>query len=106
MSNILSNAFSLQMIKDLSHEEKKVSITPVKPQNIPSTVESAIGHADTAKVVEGMLGFPVPANRVNIVLDENDILFVAQLKGGRLPEGATTLPEGFEIEFFRVEILR
>ena len=105
MSNILSNAFSLQMIKDLS-DEKRISVTPIEPKEIPSTTESAIGHADTAKVVEGMLGFPVPANRVNIVLDENDILFVAQLKGGRLPEGATTLPEGFEIEFFRVEILR
>lgn len=33
-----------------------------------------------------------------------DTLYVGQVVGGRLPEGATTLPDGFEIKFIRVEI--
>jgi len=51
-----------------------------------------------------MLGFPVSLNRVNVTLDENTEMYVAQLVGGRLPEGATTLPEGFSFKFYRVTL--
>lgn len=64
-----------------------------------SDLVSAIGHADTARV----LG--VPMNRVNITLKKGDVAFVAQLQGGRLPEGSTTLPEGFSFKFVKVEVL-
>ena len=37
-----------------------------------------------------------------ITLDKGDELFVAQLQGGRLPEGSTTLPEGFSFKFLKV----
>lgn len=63
---------------------------------------SAIGHADTARVVSGLLGLDVECNRVNIRLAAADTLYVAQVTGGRLPEGATTLPEGMELTFVRV----
>ena len=33
---------------------------------------------------------------------KGDIAFVAQLQGGRLPEGSTTLPEGFSFKFLKV----
>ena len=59
---------------------------------------SAIGHADTAAV----LG--VDCNRMNVVLEENDVAYVAQLQGGRLPEGCTTLPEGFEFKFACIDV--
>ena len=29
---------------------------------------------------------------------------MAQILGGRLPEGSTTLPEGFEIQFLKVTV--
>ena len=61
---------------------------------------SVIGHEDTAKVLE------VAYNRVSISLKPGDILYVAQLQGGRLPEGSTTLPEGFSFEFFKVELVK
>lgn len=64
-----------------------------------SDLVSAIGHADTAAV----LG--VDCNRVNVTLRKGDIAFVAQLTGGRLPEGSTTLPEGFHFKFIKVEVL-
>ena len=43
---------------------------------------------------------------LNVVLDENTELYVAQLVGGRLPEGATTLPEGYSFKFYRVTIVQ
>lgn len=65
---------------------------------LPEGLESAVGHADTAAV----LG--LPCNRVNVRLKKGDTVFVAQLQGGRLPEGSTTLPEGFTFRFLKVEI--
>lgn len=88
----LLNAFSLQMVETPC----KCSFTEVS--ELPQGLESAIGHADTAAV----LG--VPCNRVNVKLSAGDTAFVAQLMGGRLPEGATTLPEGFKLKFVRVDV--
>ena len=65
---------------------------------LPSGLDSAIGHADTAAV----LG--VPMNRVNVQLNAGDSAFVAQLEGGRLPEGSTTLPEGFKFDFVKADV--
>lgn len=93
MKSFLLNAFSLQMV-DLPCE---VRFTEVK--ELPEGLESAVGHADTAAV----LG--VPMNRCNVHLAKGDVAFVAQLQGGRLPEGSTTLPEGFSFKFVKVEVL-
>jgi hypothetical protein len=89
----LANAFSLQMLKTFPCS---VSIEEVK--NLPGGLTSAIGHQDTANV----LG--VKTNRINVTLEKGDIMYVAQLQGGRLPEGSTTLPEGFSFKFFKIKI--
>jgi len=65
---------------------------------LPTGLKSAIGHADTARV----LG--VEPNRINVHLAKGDVAYIAQLMGGRLPEGSTTLPEGFKFKFIRVEV--
>ena len=36
--------------------------------------------------------------------EHGDTLYVAQLMGGRLPEGTTKLPEGFWFKFFKVTV--
>ena len=90
--NFLLNAFSLQMIETPCD----VSFTDV--DTLPSGLVSAVGHADTAKV----LG--VECNRVNVHLEKGDVAYVAQLMGGRLPEGSTTLPKGFKFKFIKVEV--
>lgn len=59
---------------------------------------SIVGHPDTAAV----LG--VKFNRVSVKLNKGDVLYVAQIVGGRLPEGCTTLPEGFTFKFLKVTI--
>lgn len=100
MKRILVNAFSIQMLS----EPATVRFEEIIPEEIPADVISAVGHADTAAVLTNILGFEVPMNRVSVSLDEFTELFVAQLVGGRLPEGSTTLPEGFKFKFFRVTI--
>ncbi len=100
MKKYLVNAFSIQMLQ----KGGVVRFEEITPEDIPSDVVSAVGHADTANVLSDLLGFPVSMNRINVVLDENAVLYVAQLVGGRLPEGSTTLPEGFSFKFYRVTL--
>lgn len=132
MSNsYLGNAFSLQMISmDLWREGYSPRITLLSAEEMWILVDedgalthdqyassqvhtwklsdgtwidhlvSVIGHEDTAKVLE------VAYNRTSISLQPGDVLYVAQLVGGRLPEGSTTLPEGFKFEFFKVELVK
>lgn len=98
----LGNAFSLQMVDFPS----TISAMEVNPAEIPADAVSCIGHHDTAAVVSNIIGRDIPANRMNVHLSEGDVIYVAQLTGGRLPEGATTLPENFSIKFIRVSIVR
>lgn len=88
----LLNAFSLQMI------DVPASVSFEEVESLPEGLTSAIGHPDTAAV----LG--VPMNRVNVKLNSGDVAYVAQLTGGRLPEGSTTLPEGFKFKFIKVTV--
>lgn len=109
MRNIIANAISINMIAgqipmadNYGYAGFGLSVKEVRPEDIPKDCVSVIGHADTAKVVSTMLGFDIPANRVSYTVEDGDVLFVAQYSGPRLPEGATSLPEGGTIRFFRV----
>lgn len=100
----LTNSFSINMLNGSSSLRfERVSIAQVQELlGEATTVESAIGHADTATVVGGLLGRDVPANRVTLELGYMTIMVVAQYKGPRLPEGSTMLPEGATIEWWLV----
>ena len=93
MKSYLLNAFSLQMLTAFPTNVKFEEV-----ESLPEGLESAVGHQDTANV----LG--VPMNRVNVSLSKGDVAYVAQLQGGRLPEGSTTLPEGFAFKFVKVTV--
>ena len=80
-------------------EDLNCTISIAEVETLPQGLESAVGHQDTANV----LG--VPMNRVSIALKKGDTLYVAQLMGGRLPEGSTTLPDGYSFKFIKVTIL-
>lgn len=96
MANYLSNAFSLQMLSsfpttlNISECSKEEALSP---SNI-----SIVGHPDTAAV----LG--VKFNRVSLTLNHGDTLYVSQLQGGRLPEGAITLPAGFTFKYLKITL--
>jgi len=100
MKRYLVNAFSIQMLSGPA----TVRFDEIDATEVPADVVSAIGHADTAAVLSDLLGFEVPMNRAFVTLDKETELYVAQLVGGRLPEGATTLPEGFSFKFYRVTL--
>lgn len=88
--NYLLNAFSLQMVADFP-----ATVTFEEVAELPNGLISAIGHQDTANV----LG--VTMNRINVSLKSGDVFYIAQLQGGRLPEGSTTLPEGYSFRFLK-----
>ena len=96
----IGNAFSLQMVAD----NAIIAKVEVSPEEIPTEAVSIIGHADTAAVVGSILGRNVPCNRASVMLDDEDTLYVAQVVGGRLPEGTTTIPDGMEIKFYRITV--
>ena len=107
MERILSNAFSLQMLGEKESATLKVlevSRNFVSAQLAKGFI-SAVGHADTAAVISSTLGVDVEMNRVNVTLTENTDLYVAQVTGGRLPEGCVTLPEGITIKFYLVKLV-
>ena len=101
---IICNAFSLQMLP--LTDAVLLDIVPVDEvfvdrlfKNPKYHITSAVGHEDTANV----LG--VEFNRIDINLTEDVTLLVAQVVGGRLPEGATRLPEGVKISWVLVNKL-
>lgn len=103
MKTLLGNAFSLQML-DLD-KETTVKVTPVTETEVAkSGFRSVVGHQDTANVLTALLGVEVTCNRESVKLEDGDILYVAQVTGGRLPEGATTLPEGMKLAFLKVTL--
>ena len=97
MTRYLCNAFSLGMIDMPTTDFLRIG--KIRAEQIPKDVISIVGHADTARILSGILGFEVPFNRTGIKLTKDDILYVAQYKGPRLPEGTTVLPEGASFEF-------
>ena len=107
MAVVIANAFSLNML-DLEVGVTNLQICPASPDVIRQEIEeeggfaSIVGHADTAAVFSSLLGLNVPCNRATFTMDEGVTLFVGQYKGPRLPEGATSLPEGATVEWAMV----
>lgn len=98
------NAFSIQMLATAGGvlSFKPISLEQAQKMVKTNVFISAVGHIDTAKVVANMLNATVEMNRISVNLKDNDVLLVAQLSGGRLPEGATTIPDGMSIQFWVV----
>lgn len=101
MKKFLSNAFSIQMLASFP---TNINISEITANDVPTDVVSCIGHVNTANVLTDILGFDVPCNRQNVTVDADTELYVAQVVGGRLSEGITTLPEGYTIKFFKVKV--
>jgi hypothetical protein len=97
---ILGNAFSIQMLAGLKEVGDEVTVKfrlVEKPENFDA-FESSVGHQDTAN----LLG--VPMVRSNTRLNAGEEMLIAQFMGGRLPEGATSLPEGITLAFVKAEV--
>lgn len=104
MKFFMTNAFSINM---LDRAGQDIAFVPVDVQAVRNLLareqwESAIGHADIARVVSGLIGVEIATNRQNVTLRQGETsLIVAQYRGPRLPEGAAELPKGATVEFWQ-----
>ncbi|HUD02837.1 MAG TPA: DUF1874 domain-containing protein [Candidatus Paceibacterota bacterium] len=101
----LLNAFSLNMVSESKGSLlfREISLDEARGL-LDGGFESAVGHSDTAAVMASQLGVTVPAIRATIALKKGDSAIVGQYKGPRLPEGASTLPEGASIVWYLIEV--
>lgn len=101
----LGNAFSLGML-DIS-EPVGLVVSPLTLEQArawlsESSWESGVGHQDTALLMGNMLGVMVECRRISLSMKEADQLLVGQYNGPRLPEGATSLPQGATLRWYLV----
>lgn len=101
----LANAFSGQMVPDFCVISKKQVTRERVRQLIMWEWESCIKDKDMMTVLSKVLDAYGQRNRESISMTEDDILIVAELQGGRLPEGATTLPEDCQLVFHTYHVL-
>jgi hypothetical protein len=102
---VVTNAFSINMLDhSMNISFTQIPLTMARRLMANGGFESAIGHESTAAVVSSLLEMHVPTNRTTVTFD-GTVMLVAQYKGPRLPEGATSLPEGATIEWWLVEYL-
>lgn len=95
----LANSFSLQMLTTFPSNYRCDEISKEKFDYYKEHAVSYVGHKDLAKLLN------VDYNRESLKLRDGDILLVAQITGGRLPEGATTLPHNVSIKYLCVQVL-
>jgi hypothetical protein len=110
---LLLNAFSANMLAEfpctvifteLTCEEARTSVLLDLEEQGKVDVDSAVGHADTANIFTKELGMPVPMVRKTVSLPIGSFAIVGQYSGPRLPEGATSLPEGATIRWLQVTV--
>lgn len=105
----LGNALSLGMLDHLTEGTNgNLSITGISLEDAKRWASqdftSCVGHSDTAALISNMLDTDVQMNRMSTSLKPGDELLVAQYNGPRLPEGATSLPEGARIRWMLVKV--
>lgn len=108
MNVYIGNVFSLQMLDQ--NETLAVEVYPLSTWYVQSLLKgkftSIVGHAPTATIMSNMFNTDITYNKTQIQLSEGDFLVVAQISGGRIPDGAHELPEGLEMKFSGVKLLR
>lgn len=96
----IANAFSLQMLTTTGGCMQWNEISKEKFDLLTQDAISYVGHEDMAHMLN------VEYNRETLKLREGDVLLVAQVTGGRLPTGATTLPGNVTIRYYCVQIVK
>jgi hypothetical protein len=103
-SIIITNALSLNMLASLDASLTCREVSAQQASEIAVGATSAVGHADTAAIFSTLLGIEVPAARTTVRLSPGDRCLVGQYIGPRLPEGATSLPEGASVRWVMVSV--
>jgi len=116
MTVFLTNSFTLSMIvPSLLEKGAIIKASPISLGEVKALIKegfiSAVGHESTARVLGRLLGVEVPFNRVQISVEEGDVIISFQFLV-RLPEGKVlgddevlALYNEGKIKFFRVEVI-
>lgn len=97
--NFLGNALASGMLPEGAFSKRYLTLEEAKRYVDVQWPTSVVGHENTAGLFSSMLGRPVAMNRATVALNPGDELLVGEYSGPRLPEGATSLPEGAEIKW-------
>jgi hypothetical protein len=103
----VTNAFSINMLPQTNFcvvDFHKLTTEEARELLASKPFRSYIGHPDIANIASQILGVQLEVNRETLTLQEDDKVLVIQYRGTRLPEGATQLPEGTQIEFWLVDV--
>jgi len=96
---VISNTFSLKMIgyngnsePDNNKKSVKILVESITVDEIRHLIEynewaSIVGHSSTAQLFSQTLGALISCNRVNYIMEPEDILIVGLVNTSRLPEG-------------------
>jgi hypothetical protein len=95
----INNAFSPSMVDLAKFSVSFEEITREQFEEEKKGAISVVGHQNTAEALN------VKFNRTTLKLKNGDVLIIAQLLGGRLPEGTTPITEMMEFKFLKVVIL-
>ncbi len=103
----VNNAFSLNML-DTSIVSFAIQIERLTQdlamKILDQSFVSVVGHEGFAKLYSSIFHADIKFNRLTVKLSASDQVLVGQYSGPRLPEGATSLPEGAVIEWMLVSI--
>lgn len=107
MNKVIGNAISPNMVPLNEGETYRWTIEVLSIEGFKKALGedflSIIGHASTACLLTALLGIKVTCPEGRVTFNwTNEVLFVAQYSGPRLPEGATSLPEGATIKWLRI----
>lgn len=96
------NVFTIAMAPDGGRlEYRQVTVDEARSLLTERDCYQAVGHEQTVGLANAQLGSDLlQFNRVSVRLESGDDLVLCQYVGPRLPEGATTLPEGAEIRWY------
>lgn len=103
---LILNAFSINMVAHFpaTISVDEISLATVRDLVSYSSIDSAVGHTETAAIFSSLLGVAVPMQRRTVTLECGDVAIIGQYRGPRLPEGATTLPTDATIVWYRVAV--
>lgn len=95
------SAFSLNMLANFPARILAKEVSVEEACLLAEGATAAVGHEDTARVIDGKLGTKSFA-RITVELNKSDDVIVGQYSGPRLPAGATELPQGATLKWIHV----
>ena len=100
----LSTGYQLALVPIMLEAAREMAPLILSQFSAPAAA-SCVGYRNSADVVGHALNISLPQNRALVSLEIGDTVLLAHLSGRRLPEMATSLPEGTHLSFYLGHLL-